>query len=171
MTSVKVPEFSSHVDLSTLSRAKSSSPSSHFTRNRHEQFPPPKKPVVLELLELSLSTISPSLSWVWVPRFLVLKLNSWQAYVVLNSTYCNQGRSCKCSSSCRMSQYPHVSLNHGLVRPHLCTMVQRIFSEIPLNNQPDIILLYANVWHNRRSCQSRVPFLRCFNHISRPMVW
>jgi hypothetical protein len=48
-----------------------------------------KNPVVLKFLELSLSTMPPSLSWVWVPRFLVLKLNSWQTYVVLNSTHCN----------------------------------------------------------------------------------
>ena len=33
---------------------------------------------VLKFLELSLSTMPPTLSWVWVPRFLVLKLNSWQ---------------------------------------------------------------------------------------------
>ena len=39
---------------------------------------PPKKQVVLKCLKLSLSTMTPSLSWVWVPRFLVLKLNSWQ---------------------------------------------------------------------------------------------
>ena len=37
--------------------------------------------------------MTPTLSWVWVPRFLVLKFNSWQTYVVLNSTHCNQGRS------------------------------------------------------------------------------
>jgi hypothetical protein len=52
-----------------------------------------KKSVVLKFLELSLSTMPPNLSWVWVPRFLVLKLNSRQTYVVLNSTHCNQGRS------------------------------------------------------------------------------
>ncbi len=52
-----------------------------------------KKPDVLKFLELSLSTMPPTLSWVWVPRFLVLKLNSWQTYVVLNSTHCNQERS------------------------------------------------------------------------------
>ncbi len=59
-----------------------------------------KKSVVLKFLELSLSTMSPRFSWVWVQRFLVLKLNSWQTYVVLNSTHCNQGRSSDRYCSC-----------------------------------------------------------------------
>jgi hypothetical protein len=73
---------------------KRSSPSSHFTSNRDEKFvSPPKKPVVLKFLDLSLSTMPLSLSWLWIPRIVVLKLNSWQTYVVLNSAHCNQGRS------------------------------------------------------------------------------
>ncbi len=59
-----------------------------------------KKRTVPTFLELSLSTMTPSLSklsWIWVQSTLVLNLNSWQTSVVLISSHCttygNQGRS------------------------------------------------------------------------------
>lgn len=71
--------------------AKTTSPSlksSHFTPNRHEQLPPPKKPVVRKFLDsrVEFEYYTPALSWVWVQRFFVLKLNSRTGAEYSNST-------------------------------------------------------------------------------------
>jgi hypothetical protein len=82
------------------------------TGTRTRKFSHPPKKVVLKFLELSLSTMPPSLSLVWVPRIVVLKHNSWQTYVVLNSTHCNQGRSWPWVDSTNHSDPPWTSVRH-----------------------------------------------------------
>jgi hypothetical protein len=103
---VNVPEFSRHTDLSTqthfwglLQKRKPHEsdwrlytllfwhPSSHFITNRQEKFSKKKKTVVLKILLKIMSTMIPSLSWVWVPRILVLKLNSRKVSVVNSKRY------------------------------------------------------------------------------------
>jgi hypothetical protein len=54
---------------------------------------PQKKTVVLTVLELCLSIMSPSLNSVWLRRILVLKLNSRTDGNVLKSILCNRVRS------------------------------------------------------------------------------
>ena len=69
-------------------------------RTLRQTVPPPKKTVVRKFLDSSVEFeyYTPALSWVWVQRLFLHKLYSWRTSVVLNSTHCNQGRSCSLSS-------------------------------------------------------------------------